>query len=225
MIKASSLFSEEQRRQVETAVAEAETKTSCEIVPVVATCSGRYDRPEDMVGLLSAILAAIAVWLMFPRPSNESGSWDGTPLYVGLLAMIAGVLVAFVAGVAAGNKIGWLRRLFTPREQMREEVLSRAREVFFDKRVHHASGANGMLIYVSLFEHTAVVLGDQVILEKLGQPFLDQLCQQLTADLHRGEPINALRGAIEEAGKRLSGPLPRAKETINELPNALILID
>jgi putative membrane protein len=169
MRRASDLFNEQQRKQVEQTVVEAEAKTSCEIVPVVATVSGRYDRPEDMIGLWLAVIAAVAVWLTFPRPASESGSWDGMPVYVGVFAMVAGVVVAFIVGAVAGSRIGWLRRLFTPRQQMLEEVTSRAREIFFDKRVHHTAGATGLLIYVSLFEHRAVVLGDQELLDKLGQ--------------------------------------------------------
>lgn len=225
MQRASDLFNEEQRKHIEEAVAEAEAKTSCEIVPVVATASGRYDRPEDIIGLWLAIFAAITVWLMFPRLSDESGSWDGMPIYVGLLAMVAGVVVAFTVGVVAGSRIGWLRRLFTPRNQMLEEVSARARELFFDKRVHHTSGATGMLIYVSLFEHMAVVLGDQEVLDKLGQTSLDRLCQQLTEGLHQGGSTDAICCVIAEAGKQLSGPLPRAEGDVNELEDALVLID
>jgi putative membrane protein len=225
MQRASDLFNEEQRKQVEQAVVEAEAKTSCEVVPVVATASGRYDRAEDMIGLWLAVFAAISVWLIFPRQSNESGSWDGMPSYVGLLTMVAGVVVAFIAGVVAGSRIGWLRRLFTPRNQMLEEVSARAREIFFDQRVHHTSGATGMLIYVSLFEHMAVVLGDQEVLDKLGQPSLDQLCQQLTEGLHQGDSTDAICSVIAEAGKQLSGPLPRAEGDVNELQDTLVLID
>jgi len=225
MQRASDLFNEEQRKQVEKAIVEAEAKTSCEIVPVVATASGRYDRPEDMIGLWLAVLAAITVWLMFPRQSDESGSWDSMPFYVGLLTMVAGVVVAFIAGALAGSRIGWLRRLFTPRQQMQEEVAARAREIFFDKRVHHTSGATGMLIYVSLFEHMAAVLGDQEVLDKLGQTFLDRLCQQLTEGLHQGNSTDAICSVIAGAGKQLSGQFPRAEGDVNELQDTLILID
>jgi len=229
MQRASDLFNEKQHKQIEKAVVEAEAKTSCEIVPVVATASGRYDRAEDMVGLWLAVFAAITGWLLFPRQSNESGSWAGIPLYVGLLTMVASVVVAFIAGAVAGSRIGWLRRLFTPRQQMLEEVAARAREIFFDKRVHHTSGATGLLLYVSLFEHRVVVLGDQTVLDKLGQTFLDQICQQLTEGLHQHpsqySPTDALCSAIAEAGKQLSGPLPRAEGDVNELQDALILID
>jgi putative membrane protein len=225
MQRASDLFNEQQRKRVEQAVVEAEAQTSCEIVPVVASASGRYDRPEDMIGLWLAVIAAVSIWLTLPRPTNESGDWAGMPLYVGVLAMVASVLVAFIVGAVAGSRIGWLRRLFTPRQQMLEEVSSRAREIFFDNRIHHTSGATGLLIYVSLFEHLAVVLGDQEILDKLGQPFLDRLCKQLTAGLHQRNPMEALCGVIAEAGEQLSGPLPRAAGDVNELQDALVLID
>ncbi len=225
MKKASDLINEEQRRQVERAVVEAEAKTSCEIVPIVATSSGRYDRPEDVVGLWLAVLAAVAVWLFFPRQLDESGSWDGAPVYVGLLTMVAAIVIAFIAGASIGSRVGWLRRLFTPRKQMLEEVYARARETFFDKRIHHTSGSTGMLIYVSLFEHIAVVLGDQEIQDKLGQTFLDQLCRQLTEGLRQGSSSDAVCSVIAEAGRQLSGPLPRAKGDVNELRDALVLID
>ena len=225
MPRASDFFNEEQRKQVERAVAEAEAKTSCEIMPVVATVSGRYDRPEDMVGLWMAIFAAIIVWLVFPRPSDELGSWSGMPFYVGLLTMVASIVVAFTAGAVAGSRIGWLRRLFTPRKQMSEEVPARARAIFFDKRVHHTRGATGLLIYISLFEHMAVVLGDQEVLGKLGQNALDRLCQQLTERLHQGEKADAICSVIAEAGEQLAGPLPRAAADVNELQDTLVLID
>jgi putative membrane protein len=223
----SKLFSKEQRRQIDRSVAEAEAKTSCEIVPVVATASGRYDRPEDMLGLWLAILSVIALWLILPRRPAETGSWDTIPLFVELVMLVIGAVVAFIIGALAGSRIGWLRRLFTPRKQMQDDVARRAREVFFDKRVHHTSGRAGLLIYVSMFEHVAAVLGDQEIVDNpnLGQPFLDSLCQQLTGGLRQGNPTDAICGVIAKAGQQLAGPLPRADGDVNELQDTLVLID
>lgn len=225
MKRASDLFSEQNREQVEQAVIEAESKTSCEIVPVVATSSGRYDRAEDIIGLWLAVLASGAVWILFPQPVNDSGSWATTPPYVGLLTMFVAVIVAFIVGALLGSRIGWLRRLFTPRRQMQEEVAARARECFFDSRVHHTADATGILFYVSLFERMAIVLGDQQVLEKMGQTFLDKLCNQLTSELHQGDTAKAISIVIMQAGNELSEPLPRDENDINELEDTLILID
>lgn len=225
MKRASDLFNQEQRQQIEKAVIDAEAQTACEVVPVVATASGRYDRAEDIIGLWMAVFVALAVWLIFPSQANESGSWGGAPFYSGLLAMVSGIVLAFIVGVVAGSRLAWLRRLFVPRRQILEEVSARAREIFFDKRVHHTSGATGMLIYVSLFERTAVVLGDREVLERLGQSSLDRLCEQLTKDLQQGDPTNAICSVIAEAGKQLAGPLPRPIGDVNELHDPLVLID
>jgi len=227
MKRASDLFDDEQRKRVEQTVFEAEAKTSCEIVPVVVTASGRYDRPEDIIGLWLAVLAMITLWLLFPRKQIETGSWETIPLYVQLFALVATVVVAFIIGALAGSRVGWLRRLFTPRKQMLQEVAAQARQVFFDRRVHHTSGGTGLLIYVSVFEHIALVLGDQEILDNpdLGQALLNRLCAQLTDSLRRSNPTDAICEVIAKAGQQLSGPLPRGEGDVNELQDALVLID
>lgn len=225
MQRATSLFSQEQSQRIEAAVTAAESQTSCEIVPVVATQSGRYDRAEDVVGLWLAAIAAITVWLVFPRSVNEPGDWSGLTIDLGLIALVVSIVVGFLFGALAGSQIGWLRRLFTPQQQMQEEVGARARMIFFDQRIHHTSGATGLLIYVSLYEHMAVVLGDQEILDKVGQPVLDQLCEQLTTALKQGNPTEALETVITEAGNHLAGPLPQAADDVNELADTLVLLD
>ncbi len=225
MQRASQLFNEEQRHLVEQAVVEAEGQTSCEIVPVVATASGRYDRAEDIIGLWLVMVTVVLMWLL-PWQKEDAGSWGaGTPLFLELIALAAAVLIAFIAGAVAGSQIGWLRRLFTPRSQMREEVAAQAREVFFDNRVHHTKGGSGLILYISLFERTAMVLSDEVILDKLGQPFLDQLCRRLTEGMGTTHPGEALSEVIKEAGRQLSNPLPREEDDVNELQDTLILID
>jgi hypothetical protein len=50
MRRTSKLFTEEEKKRIiEETVHDVETNTSAEIVPVAATASGRYDRPEDIV--------------------------------------------------------------------------------------------------------------------------------------------------------------------------------
>lgn len=224
-MRASDVFSDEQKQKVLQAVVEAESQTSCEIVPVVASSSGRYDRAEDIVGLWLATITAGVMWTAFPREPAESGSWSAGSVSLGVLTVVAGVVVAFLVGAVCGSRVNWLRRLFAPKKQMQEEVAARARSVFFDNRVHHTAGATGLLIYVSLFEHQAVVLGDQEVMDKLGQSFLDDLCGQLTGQLKAGHPTEALCTTIAKAGEQLATPLPRASDDQNELQDALVLID
>lgn len=225
MQSAFNFLTEEQQKQVEQAVVDAEGKTSCEIVPVLATASGRYDRPEDVVGLWLTVITALGFWYYFPRVQGQAGDWGGLPVVVELILAALAMVIAFILGAIAGSRIGWLRRLFTPRQQMQDEVAARAREIFFDKRVHHTEGGTGILIYISLFEHVAVALADQAVIDKLGQPFIDQICQKLTAGLHSGKAAETICEVIREIGDEAATPLPRASDDKNELQDALVLID
>jgi putative membrane protein len=225
MQQASRQFNAAQRKAVQQAVAEAESRTSAEIVPVVASVSGRYDRAEDMVGLWLGVLGLIAAWWLLPAASTESGNWAGMPEWQRVLLMAAATIVGFVLGAAVASYVGWLRLLFIPRRQLRDEVAARARTVFFDSRVHYTAGHTGLLIYVSLYERTAAILADQNVLDKLGQATLDALCATLTTSLRNSQPTDAICQTIRAAGDKLATILPRAENDINERPDSLVLLD
>lgn len=225
MKKASALFSDEQRQAINAAVREAESKTTAEIITVVATDSGRYDRPEDIAGLFCALASMGIAWVCFQRVDPTAGEWGAMPLTLQLPGLMGILVTGFVLGTMTASKVSWLRRLFTPVIQMRDEVISRARQIFFDQRVHHTAGATGLLIYVSIFEHVAVILADREILEALGQPQIDELCARLTSDLRTQDVPTALCRTIQEVGNRLAEPLPAGDGEVNELSDALVTLD
>ena len=187
MQRASQAFTPQDRERINQAVQQAERETSAEIVPVVASASGRYDRPEDMVGLWLAMAAMVVVWFAFPAAQDEHGSWEAAWPHWKLLAMLAATVLAFVVGAAMATYLGPLRRLFTPRTQMADEVAARARGVFYSQAVHHTAGQTGVLIYVSLYERMAAVLADQMVMDKLGQTSLDELRDTLIVGLRDGD--------------------------------------
>jgi len=225
MKRPSQVFSSDDRQQISQAVAAAESRTSGEIVAAVAGSSGRYDRAEDIIGLWTGLVAMLATFVMLPSEIPERGSWGETPRGVQLAALVLAVAVGFILGAVVGSRVGWLRRLFTPRVQMRDEVWARARQVFYDRRVSRTASRSGILLYVSLYERMAAVVADQTVLEKLGQPALDELCRELTSQLRHGKPTAAFCTAIASAGARLAAVLPRASDDVNELGDALVLVD
>jgi putative membrane protein len=222
---ASRRVTAEDRAAISQAVADAESKTSSEIVPIVATSSGRYDRAEDVAGLWLGILALAATWFLWPRPLPEAGSWDEWPEWIELAALAVSVLLGFVAGAVAASHIGWLRRLFTPRAMLRKETQARAHQAFFDERIYRTEAHNGLLIYVSLFERQSVILGDTGIVERVGQAALDALCRQMTDRLRHGSLREAFCETIRAAGQQLAPVLPRQANHVNELPDALVILD
>jgi len=221
----SRSISAQDRRRVNEAIAAAESRTSAEVVAAVSASSGRYDRSEDVVGLWTAIVALAAVWWVWPVEVSEHGSWDHPSHGFQLAAFVAAVVAGFLIGAIVGSKCWTLRRLFTSQLQMQEEVFARAKQTFFDRRIHHTVGGSGLLIYVSLFEHMAAVIADQAVLEKLGRPTIDELCRHLTTALGKHPPIDAICEVARDVGERLAKVLPRSADDVNELEDALIVID
>lgn len=129
MQRASRAFTPQDRERINQAVQQAERETSAEIVPVVASALGRYDRPEDVVGLWLALAAMAAVWFAFPVAPDEHGAWGAAWPHWKLLALLAAAALAFVVGAATATCMGPLRRLFTSRTQMADEVAVRRRVI------------------------------------------------------------------------------------------------
>jgi len=211
---ASDAFTDEQTKQINEAVVEAESHTSAEIVPVVATASGRYDRPEDIVGLWCALLGAGAAWLLVPAGTV----WP-------LPAILGAIVVGFAVGAVAATRTAWLRRLCTPPIQMRDEVRQAARAMFFDRRIQRTAGATGLLLYVSLYERLAVVIADDAVTEKLGQDAINDICAELTGKLRSENMTAAICETLTSAGQRLGEVLPRQDDDVNELPDTLVILD
>ena len=225
MKRASKFFTEFEKTRIQDAVRDAEAKTSAEIVPVVATSSGRYDRAEDVAGLWLGVILMVVAWFVLKSQGGDDTDW-GTPWGRNELPiLVASVVVGFAVGTVFTNYVGWLRKLFIPKKQMREEVEAAAARAFFDQRVHHTQGATGLLVYLSLFERTARILGDQKVVDALGQNTLDKLCKEMIENIVAGDPATAVCEAIAHAGEGLADLLPREEGDINEHPDTLIIID
>ncbi|MCP3904834.1 MAG: hypothetical protein GY715_14500 [Planctomycetes bacterium] len=225
MRSASSMFTSEDRRRIAGAVSEAETRTAAEIVPVVATASDRYDRAEDLAGLVLALVATGGVWALFQGEDPLRGGWDELSLRLPFFAIVLTAIAGFVVGALLAMRIAPLRRLFTTRRHRERAVDERAAQLFFDRRIHHAPTECGVLIYVSLFERRAAVLADRTVFGVLDQARVDELCVWLTGDLKRGDVTGSLMTIIQRIGAALAEELPRREGDENELSDALITID
>jgi putative membrane protein len=227
MKNASSALSSEQKESIEQAVRNAENRTATEIVPVLATASGRYDRPEDVVGLWLAGIGIVVTWFLLPtvEQPDATGDWGGWPGWANLLILLVVLVVGFVVGAIVGSKISWLRRLFTPRQEMVDEVADHAATVFATRGIYRTAGATGLLLYVSLYERRAVVLGDERVLETVGQPFLDELRDAMVSKLRAGDLAAAYTSTIDKAADRLADALPVADDDRDELPGELVILD
>lgn len=226
MKKASKLFTEQEKQAIKKAVAEAERKTSGEIVPVVATASGRYDRAEDIVGVLTALLAVSLAWLFFQDVRTVSGDWaSGQALKPGLLSVLGIFTGGFILGSAAATYFPALKLPFIPGKELREEVERSAAAAFHSLRVRRTRESAGVLIYVSLFERIVRVEGDETIGSRLSPSDWEEVCGLTTRGLRDGRACEGLCLAIASCGELLGRLFPIRPGDTNELDNELNLID
>ena len=175
--------------------------------------------------LRSLPILGIVVWLLFAAYAPPAPDWGLSLSALELPLIVIALVAGFMLGAFIASRVGWLRALFTPRLQMRDEVAARARAVFFDSRVHHTEGQTGVLVFVSLYERTAAVIADKAVAEKVGQGALDEIRDTLVTGLKAGDLTEALCAALKTAGERLGAVLPRDEADVNELPDALVLLD
>lgn len=220
---ASQLLTADDRKAVSAAVAEAEKKTSAEIVPVIATSSDRYERAEDLIGLGTALVAVAATWTQFQRFTTD---WEGDPE---LTLHLPYVLAIFGAGWALGlllaKGLPWLKRLAIPRKVALGRVLIAAHHAFDSLHVRNTVGSTGVVIFVSLFERRVCVWADKAVSDKIPEAAWQEACELLVKGLRGGKPRDGFVDAIRKLGDVLAKDFPIKPTDVNELSNEIRILD
>ncbi|MFZ2633965.1 MAG: TPM domain-containing protein [Desulfosalsimonadaceae bacterium] len=226
MKKATKLFTQDEINAIEAAVTQVEKMTSAEVVPVVATASGRYDRAEDIFAFLLSLLVLGCAWGGFQGIHPSAAEWSGNPAFRLNLPLVLTILVAtFFTGIILASRFPMLRLPLIAKREMQEEVERRARETFQRLRIHGTQNAAGILIYVSLFEHMVHVVGDDTINAKLSQTDWEALTEIIISGFKSGKPMEGMRNGILRCGELLARHFPLEPGDRNELANKLYLID
>ncbi len=224
--KANTFFSDQERKLIESAISKAESKTSGEIVPVVATQSGRYDRAEDLFGFFFALVITSLAWYFYQDVVPVEGDWAlGSVLKINLPILLGTLLAGFLLGIIGATWLPFLRLPFIAKQEMKEEVEKAAAEAFQKFRLRRTRNATGVLIYISLYERMVRILGDDAINEKLEDKDWDDICQTVIQGIRDGRAADGLREAIQKCGILLSEHFPIQPGDQNELSNELKIID
>lgn len=202
-------FGAEAQARIADAVRRAEAASRGQIVPVVVAKSDPYAEASYRGGVLAAALAtAAALAGHFPFTLGE----------LVLLQLAAGAVGALVA---AWNPV---ERVLAGRATQAQAVHARARLAFQEHGLAKTAEGTGVLVFASLFEHRAVILGDHGIHEKMKDGEWERALAALTAGMRSGDPARGFVDAIALCGARLAEHFPRdlAKQPpVNELGDAI----
>jgi putative membrane protein len=202
-------FDEAARARIAEAVRRAEALSRGQIVPVVVEKSDPYPEARFRGALLAAALATAAVLALH------------LPL---TLAELPFVQVA--AGLLGALLSRWdpVERLLAGSRAMDEAVRARAVRAFHEHGLHRTEEGTGVLLFASLFEREAVVLGDRGIDAKLPAGEWDRAVAALVGGIRAGDPGLGFVEAVAICGSRLAEHFPRDGSTPpprNELEDAI----
>ena len=223
---ASELFTNEDRAAIAQAVAQAEKKTSGEIVPVVAVSSDRYERAEDTFGLWMALVAVSAVWLTLQGIRPATGDWeDGWELAINLLPILGLLAGGWLVGIRLAGRFPALKRLAASKASMRARVEQRAGQAFVRFRAGRTRDGTGVVLYVSLFERMVCVRADRGLSSKIDPSEWKAICEGMMTALREGKRREAFTVAIAKCGELLAKHSPIRPDDKNELSNELRILE
>lgn len=227
-------FSKEEKKKIETAIKEAESGTSGEIVAMVVERSDSY-RDIDVLGamIISSLISLYPSELVFAHSEEflsriiPSLSWsssipDGSRFFTGLFAFILLTIILHVPFRWLISQLEQVKRHFIPVKRRDAEVKERTMRAFYDHNLDNTRDATGVLFLVSLLERRVQVLADHGIYRKITQEKLDSFASGIARGMKEGKGADALSSAIREAGKELSIHFPRKSDDTNELSDRVV---
>ena len=210
----TSLFTEADRRAIADAARSAEGSTSGEIVPYVVGACDEYRETGWKAAVLGALIGGAGGVVLH----YLGGFWGGSPWsFVILPAMVFAVVGFLSPGFIEGIR----------RSQVSDEILDlrarqRAEIAFLEEEMFSTSERTGILIFLALFEHRVVVLGDVGINRAVPEGAWDRIIDDVVAGIRARRPAEALIAAIAECGRLLEEHRVEIRpEDTDELPNEL----
>jgi putative membrane protein len=194
------------------AIGQAESTTSGEIVPMIV-------RRSSTIGHVPVILLTLLVAIFFVL---DGPGWQAEAIGEHWLWYLAD-LVLLTAVTAGGARLPWIQRLLTTRGDQALQVDSRSVIEFYESNIHRTKDATGVLIFVSLMEHRAVVLADKAINDRVARDTWKEVCDQLIAGIKKKELGQAICQAVLTCGEIMTPEFPIQSDDENELRDHLII--
>ena len=211
------IFSDEDLKQVEGAVQEAERRTSGEIVPFVVERSGVYPAAYWRVGALGATAGLLAVLVLSVTYAGWGLGWLFTVAGTGIVAAVAALL-----GVMIVRLLPTVERFFAGADSMASAVRDRAVRAFVDEEVFDTRDRTGILLFISLFEHRVEVVGDTGINARVQPEDWAHVVEDVLVGIRDGSAGRGLIAAVRRCGDLLEakGVAIREDDT-NELSDSV----
>ncbi|MBK6938761.1 MAG: hypothetical protein IPH13_00950 [Planctomycetes bacterium] len=187
----------------------AERRTSGEIVVVVLERSDRFPGANWLAGFVFFVAGTVTAmpWLPWHDP----------------VLTLATQLALFCLGFALTALLPDLKRFFVGAARATEMAEEQALQEFQRLRLHETQGNTGVLVFVSLFERCAVVLGDTGVAAKVDPQLWGNATRALLDGIGRGSLKKGLADAVRIVADVLAVHFPSVTSDRDELPNLVVV--
>lgn len=196
-------------------IAQAETKTSAEIAVSIIATSGNYDHVRwllTFVSLSALLLLGVDTYI---DTHHLPFAWPAG----------AGLVIVMVAAAALGgllSRVSILKRWCTSSAKIDRWAALRAEVELFERIHGQTQGKTGVLVFVSLTEHRALILADKPVMATLSQDFLNQTLTELLQHLGKRELEAGLVQTVSVLGASLAKTFPVQPGDRNEVCNQVV---
>ena len=218
-------LSEEDHAKVSAAIAAAEAKSDGEIIAIATDQSDAYHDVglHYAVLVLFLVLAFFAIWphqleLWWTRLMG----WTTEPSMRQLLTLLLGFALLKFLAVLFILKWRPLRLLLTPGSTKTRRVRRRAVMLFKTGAERRTIGRTGILIYLSMGERRAEIVGDETITAVTTPETWGEAMTALIEEVKGGRPGDGIVAAVGLIGTVLAEHFPKTSEDSNEIPDKLI---
>ncbi len=218
-------MNEADHAKVSAAIAAAERGTDGEVIAIITERSDSY---HD-VGLhyAVAVLFLVIAWFTAWPGQLESWwtlamGWTAAPTTQQLLLLLLGIgLFKFLAVLFI---LRWmpLRLALTPGATKSRRVRRRAVMLFKAAAERRTVGRTGVLIYLSMGEHRAEIIGDDAITHVTSPETWGEAMVALLTEVKAGRSADGIVAAVGLIGGVLATHFPKDGHDHNEIPDKLI---
>ncbi len=212
-------------RLVTDAIADAETRSSAEIL---AIATARSDTYLDVVMHWAAVAALAIPVLVAALPPDSIDAlirpilgWHADDIVWRLIMLFVVQVLAFVAVRYIISETP-LRYWLTPSSLKSDRVRRRALSTFKVSTEARTHGRNGVMIFLSLAEHRAELVADAAVHGKVAREAWGEVMAALVDAVADGRPGEGLAAAVTAVGDLLAPHFPPGSANPNEIPDRLI---
>jgi len=204
-----SSFTAQDERAVHDALAAAEKRTVGEILPVIVERSDPHPGADWLAALCLLLVGSglLASWLPWEHP---------------MLLLLSQFGMGAV-GFGLARVLPDFKRLFIFEDRASAVAAEQAFQEFYANGLHKTEAGTGVLLFVSLLEHRAIVLADEGIDAKVDAEFWAGTDDAILDGIRKGSLRAGLVSGIHSAGERLAELFPWQDGDRNEIPDRVIV--